>query len=38
MAWDRVEVSTGINNTPAKNLYQSLGFVPENYNLEYLKE
>jgi len=34
---DRVEVSTGINNTPAQNLYQSLGFIPENYNLEYLK-
>lgn len=35
---DRVEVSTGIHNTPAQNLYQSLGFIPENYNLEYLKE
>jgi mycothiol synthase len=34
---DRVEVSTGINNTPARNLYQSLGFIPENFNLEYLK-
>jgi len=34
---DRVEVSTGINNNPARNLYQSLGFISENYNLEYLK-
>jgi mycothiol synthase len=34
---DRVEVSTGIHNTPARNLYQSLGFIPENFNLEYIK-
>lgn len=35
---DRVCISTGITNTPARNLYESIGFKPVNQYLDYIKE
>jgi GNAT superfamily N-acetyltransferase len=34
---ERVCISTGILNTPALQLYQSIGFIPENKYLDYIK-
>jgi ribosomal protein S18 acetylase RimI-like enzyme len=34
---DRVCVSTGITNEPAKRLYQSIGFKEFNRYLDYIK-
>jgi ribosomal protein S18 acetylase RimI-like enzyme len=33
----RACVSTGVNNAPAMRLYESIGFVPENRYLEYVR-
>jgi len=35
---DRVCISTGIANTPARNLYESLGFKVVNRYLDYSKQ
>jgi ribosomal protein S18 acetylase RimI-like enzyme len=35
---DRVCISTGVSNTPALNLYTSLGFVAVNHYLDYIQE
>jgi ribosomal protein S18 acetylase RimI-like enzyme len=32
---DRVCISTGVDNTPALNLYTSIGFTPVNRYLDY---
>jgi ribosomal protein S18 acetylase RimI-like enzyme len=34
---ERVCISTGISNTPARNLYTSMGFKVENQYLDYVK-
>jgi ribosomal protein S18 acetylase RimI-like enzyme len=35
---DRVCVSTGVSNTPALRLYESIGFKVVNRYLEYIRE
>ena len=37
LGMDRVSVSTGESNTPARRLYQSIGFKIVNKYLEYVK-
>jgi ribosomal protein S18 acetylase RimI-like enzyme len=34
---DRVCISTGVTNTPASNLYESIGFTVVNQYLDYIK-
>jgi len=34
---DRVSVSTGVNNAPARALYESVGFRVVNRYLDYLR-
>jgi mycothiol synthase len=37
LGMDRVCVSTGVSNTPAIRLYESIGFMRMNKDLEYVK-
>lgn len=37
LGMDRVSISTGFTNTPARSLYESVGFTVVNRYLDYLK-